>query len=148
MINPYILLAVVIAWGATLGGAGWIAYGAGRDAEIADRVSDEDLARKVAEAAQQGAADEIAKLKPQHTTIVRNLEKEVRTVTDYSKCRHSADGMRAITEAFTGADASGQGDVRLPDTAAGGYIRSNEPGLRASRDNLPRVFSSLGDREK
>lgn len=116
MINPYVLLAVALAWGASLGVAGWWSYGAGKNAEIARQESDEALMRQTREAAQQGAADAIATIKVQNVT--RKVETLVRTDVVYRDCVHADGVLQLLEQVRTGVDPAAKGKLR--DAAAAG----------------------------
>lgn len=143
--NPWILLAVVLLWGASVSSAGWFGYGAGRDSEIANRVENEEIARVAREAAQQGAADEIAKIKPVHTTIRQTLHRELQTSVVYRDCRHTPDGLRALNQALTGrVDAVAESGLRTDAGARGRLVRSNDKHAGRSRDAAPRMPEGPG----
>jgi len=82
----------VIGWGASVAGAGWYGIGLGEDRIIAKQASDDKIRQETREAAQQGAADAIAKLKPVNTTIVQKTQREIRENTVYAECRVPAGG--------------------------------------------------------
>jgi len=112
--NPYVLLALVIGWGASVASAGWYGIGLGEDRIIAKQASDEQIRRSTLEAAQQGAADAIAKLKPVNTTIVQKTQREIRENTVYAECRVPASGMQLANQAITGRPAESAGGEQLP----------------------------------
>lgn len=112
--NPYVLLALVISWGASVAGAGWYGVGLGEDRIIAKQASDEQIRRSTLEAAQQGAADAIAKLKPVNTTIVQKTQREIRENTVYAECRVPAAGVQLANQAITGRPAEPAGGEQLP----------------------------------
>jgi len=117
--NPYILLALAVAWAASIAGTGWTAFGMGRDAEIAGQSKIKQAIEDTREKAQQGAADAIAKNRPINQTIVQKQETIVRENTVYRDCRHATDSVRNINRALTGAEADPAGGGELPkaDTA-------------------------------
>lgn len=112
--NPYILLALVIGWGASVAGAGWYGIGLGEDRIIAKQASDDKIRQETREAAQQGAADAIAKLKPVNTTIRAKTETIVRESPVYRDCLNTPDGLRGINSAITGRIAEPAGGQQLP----------------------------------
>lgn len=143
--NPWILLGLVLFWGSSVSGAGWIAYGAGRDSEIANRVENEEIARVAREAAQQGAADEIAKIKPVHTTIRQTLHRELQTSVVYRDCRHTPDGLRALNQALTGRiDPTADSGMRTNAGARGRLVRRDDEHAGRSGDAAPRMPEGAG----
>jgi len=112
--NPYVLLALVIGWGASIAGTGWYCIGVGEDKIIAKQASDDKIRQETREAAQQGAADAIAKLKPVNTTIRAKTETIVRESTVYRTCLNTPDGVRNINAALSGRTAEPAGGEQLP----------------------------------
>ena len=112
--SPYLIIAVMEAWGGSLAGTGWVAFGMGQDAEIAGQAKINKAITETREAAQQGAADEIAKIKPVNTTIVQKTQREIQRETVYSTCRVTPDGVRLANEAITGKSAEPVGSEQLP----------------------------------
>jgi len=112
--NPYVLLALVIGWGASIAGTGWYCIGVGEDKIIAKQASDDKIRQETREAAQQGAADAIAKLKPVNTTIRAKTETIVRENTVYRTCVNTPDGLRSINSALAGRIAEPAGGEQLP----------------------------------
>ena len=111
--NPYVLLALVISWGASIAGTGWYCIGIGEDKIIAKQSSDDKIRQETREAAQQGAADAIAKLKPVNTTIRAKTETIVRENTVYRTCVNTPDGLRSINSALAGRSAEPAGGEQL-----------------------------------
>lgn len=85
--NPYIIIAVCIAWGASVGGAFVYGTDVGKDSEIAGQAKINKAITETREAAQQGAANAIAKIEVKNVTINRKLETEVREKRVFSDCR-------------------------------------------------------------
>lgn len=112
--NPYVLLAIVVGWCASVGGAGWYGMGLGEDRIIAKQASDDKIRQDTREAAQLGAADAIAKLKPVNTTIRAKTETIVRESPVYRDCLNTPDGLRNINAALAGQPAEPAGGERLP----------------------------------
>lgn len=101
--NPYILLALVIGWGASVGGAGWYGLGLGEDRAAARHARDEDVRKQTFEDAQKGAAAAIAANKPINRTIVQRAEKEIQTERIYQDCKITPAGMALANEALVGS---------------------------------------------
>lgn len=99
-LNPWLLLAVLCTTLAAFGG-GYLKGSADSEAKQAQQ---ELLIQKAAEAAQMAAAGEIAKIQIKHTTIKRQVEREIKAVPVYSDCRHSPDGLRLINQALGNRD--------------------------------------------
>jgi len=116
--NLYVLLAIVLGWAVSVGGAGWYGIGIGEDRIIAKQASDDQIRRETREDAQQGAAAAIAANKPINNTIVQKVQHEIRTERIYTDCRVPATGMQLANQAITGRPAepaSGVG-VSTPNT--------------------------------
>lgn len=111
--NPYIIIAVCIAWGASVGGAFVYGTDVGKDSEIAGQAKINKAITETREAAQQGAANAIAQLKPINRTIVQKTEREVRENFRYSECVNTDGQLRNINAAIAG---------RAPDAAGGGSV--------------------------
>lgn len=114
MLNPWVMLAIAIAWGASVAGAGWYGIGVGRDGEIAGQARINKAIEDTKEAAQQGAAAAIAANKPINTTIVQKTQREVRENTVYVDCRVPSSGVQLANEALTGKPAEPAGGGKLP----------------------------------
>ena len=112
--NPYLILAVVMGWGASVGGAFFYGQGVGKDSEIAGQAKITKVIEDTRAAAQLGAADEIAKIKVVNTTVRGKTETIVRENVRYVDCRHDPDGVRAINSALAGAIAEPAGGGKLP----------------------------------
>ena len=112
--NPYLLLALVVGYGASVAGAGWYGIGIGEDRMIAKQASDEKIRKDTFDAAQQGAADAISKLKPVNTTIVQKTQREIRENTVYAECRVPSSGLQLANQAITGQPPEPAGGGSLP----------------------------------
>lgn len=112
--NPYIALAAVVFWVASVGGAYFKGQSTGADREIAAQARINKAIDQTREAAQQGAADAIAKLKPVNTTIRSRTETIVRENPVYRDCVADAGGMRNINSALTGKLAEPSAGEQLP----------------------------------
>jgi hypothetical protein len=111
MYKILIALAIVVSM---CGGSYYIGRQDGRAIEIADRVADEELVKKVVDAARQGAAQEIAAIEVKHVTIQGRLQKTIEKSTFYRDCEHSDDGLRDINEILQNGGRSGS-DSQLPE---------------------------------
>lgn len=112
--NPYAILGVVLAWGASAGGAFLYGTHVGANGELATQARTEQAVRETRDAAQQGAAAAIALLKPRNVTIRQETEREIQTNTVYRDCRVPAAGMQLANEAITGQPAQPAGGQQLP----------------------------------
>lgn len=115
--NPYVLLAGVVLWVATTGGAYWYGTGVGRDGEIASQALAKQVADDTRKLAMEGAANAIAKIVVRNTTVQGRVETIVRDNPVYRDCVHPADVMRNINEAITGR-AGPAGDSSVPGADA------------------------------
>jgi hypothetical protein len=109
--NPWVLLALLGAWGASLGGTAWYFEGVGENNVIARQARDDQVRQQTLEAAQAGAAAAIAANKPVNQTIVQKVQREVQTNTIYRDCKLPPAGLRLANEAITGRAESAGGGV-------------------------------------
>jgi len=110
--NPYAILALVVAWGASAGGAFLYGQKVGGDHEKATQAAVEKSINDTREAAQRGAADAIAKISVKNVTINRKLETEVREKPVFRDCRSGPDSVRLYNSAIPGyAEPAGGGVV-------------------------------------
>lgn len=110
--NPYALLAGVVLWGGSVGGAFWYGTGVGRDGEIAKQAAVDLAMFDTRKLAMEGAADAISRIVVRNTTVQGRVETIVRDNPVYRDCVHPADVMRNINEAITGrAGSAGDGGV-------------------------------------
>lgn len=117
--NLYLILGLVIAWGASVGGAFLYGTGVGADQTIATQAKVDQAIRDTREAAQQGAADAIAQLKPVNKTIVQRTQREITENVVYRDCRVPAAGLQLANEAITGQRAPEPArDQQLPPAGA------------------------------
>lgn len=112
--NPYVLLAIVVGWCASVGGAGWYGIGLGEDRIIAKQASDDKIRQQTFDDAQRGAAAAIAANKPINNTIVQKVQHEIRTERVYADCRVPASGMQLANQAITGRPAEPASGVSVP----------------------------------
>lgn len=118
VVNPWVLLAIVLAWGASVTGSFFYGQDIGRDAEIAGQAKIKQAIEETKQAAQQGAADAIAALKPVNTTIVQKVQREITQNTIYRDCRVPADGVQLANQAITGRSPEPSGGVVVPSPDA------------------------------
>ncbi len=109
-----IYLVALLVWAGSLTGAFFYGIDTGKDRQIASQEKTRELAVEVKEAAQLGAAEAIAKLKPRNVTIKQEVQREIRTNTVYADCRHTDNGLRKLNEALTGIDADPASGGKLP----------------------------------
>lgn len=115
--NPYLLVAVGAAWLVSCGASYLQGRDDGRNAQIVAEFKAADESAKVRAAASRGAASAIAAMQPRNTTIIQEVQREVREHTFYRDCRHSPDGLRKLNEALTGRrDEPGAGADSMPRT--------------------------------
>jgi hypothetical protein len=118
MLNPWLLLALVIGWGASVAGAGFWAYGAGQNKCEAEAARDEHVAQVASAAAAASAAEAISKIEIKTTTIRQATERIVRENTVFRDCRSGPDAVRLLNS--------------LPAVAASGAVSADRGELPAS----------------
>jgi maleate cis-trans isomerase len=113
------LLAILLAWGSTVGGAGWWAYGLGKDHEIASQAREDKAADTAARVASDAAAKAISGIEVQRVEITQPTITKVRETVRYRECVHEPGVLRNINAALTGrAEPAGGG--QLPAASAPG----------------------------
>lgn len=115
LLNPWFLLSALLA----IAGAGAGGIKLGIDYAEGQHAKESVLIEKAGRAAQIAAAEQIAQIKIVNQTNRQVIEREIRTVPDYSACKHSPDGLRAINEALTGR-ASAPSNSVVPGTSPAG----------------------------
>lgn len=105
----YLLIAG--CWALTLLAALGFGDSYGTNRERASKAAMEKMVAETREAAQLGAADAIAKNKPQNNFIRGRVETIVRDNPVYRTCAHDADSLRNINEALTGRPVGTGGGV-------------------------------------
>lgn len=80
----------------------------------ADQAEVLELARKVRDDAQRGAAEAIAKIEIKQTTIRQQLEREIHEKPVYRDCLHDAGSLQRINAAITGREPEPPGGGQLP----------------------------------
>lgn len=120
MINPYVLLGLLVAWVASVGGAFFYGDGVGHDRAVATEKKADDYARAATDAATRAAAEAIAKIKPRNTTIQQETRREIETNTVYGDCRVTPGGVHLANQALTGrAEPAGGGKLPGADGPVG-----------------------------
>lgn len=104
---PYRLAGLLLI-GLALFAGGWKL---GVDHVEAQQLHDERLVNDAVNAAQKGAATEIAKLEIKHVTLQSRIERETREVPVYRDCHHSPDGLLNLNAALTNAQPPGAGEL-------------------------------------
>lgn len=115
--HPYVILAAVLAWGASAGGAFLYGQHVGAEHELATQARIDKTIEATRDAAQKGAADAIAALKPVNKTIVQKTQHEITENVVYRDCRVPPGGVRLANEAITGRTEP-VGDQQLPGADA------------------------------
>lgn len=88
----------------------------GEELERGRQLAQDKLVRDVQDAAQRGAATEIAKIEIKNTTIKQEVQREILEKPVYRECRHDARGLSLINAALTGTEPAG--DSQLPEADA------------------------------
>lgn len=121
VINPWAIVGALLAWGASIAGAGWIAYGAGQKHEIATQAREDRAAEKTRDTAERAIAAALAKQETRNVQITQRLEQQVREVPVFRDCIAPDGVVRDLNAAITGADPVAPGDRPVPaaDAASG-----------------------------
>lgn len=136
--SPAALLG--ICWVASVAAAGWWAYGAGKDAEIASQAREDRYAAVAVQQAASATAAAISKIKVQHRTVRQEVEREIieRPVYRDPLCSHSPEQLQRINAAITGrAEPAGSGLVPPADAADRRQLRGDDDQAAGGRGDLP-----------
>lgn len=118
MTNPYILLAIALAWVGSIAATGYTAFGMGEDKCQAAESKAEKIAQSAFDKGQEGAAKAIADKMPVQTTIYQKATREIQTNTVYADCKHSASVLLDLNAALTGQRAKPVSSGKLPPASA------------------------------
>lgn len=111
--NPYLILTLAGVWLGSAGGSYVYGTGVGTAKEKARQADEQLVIDTTRQAAQEGAANAIAKIKVTNTTIQGKTETVVREHVVYRTCVHPPEQLRNINEALTGRPQP-PGDSQLP----------------------------------
>jgi len=111
--SPTLIVGALLVWASSVGFGVWYGMDLGQDKEYAKRAREDEIVKKVSDAAQMAAATAIAANKPVNQTIVQRATREVQTNTVYRDCLNTSDQLRNINQALTGA-AQPAGGLKLP----------------------------------
>ena len=103
--NLYLIAG--LSWAASIAASGYVAFGLGQDHEIAKQAKLSQIISEVRQAANEGAADAISKLKVENKTVYQRSDTVVREVPVYRDCKHDPRVFNDINEALTGKPAGG-----------------------------------------
>lgn len=115
--NPLVKYGIAVA---VVLGALYAAYSHGISVAEGRQAAAELAMQQTREAAQQGAAEAISKIKVTNTTIRGEVQREIQTNTVYSDCRVPADGLRLANDAIQGRGAGTAGSGKLPAAVRAG----------------------------
>ena len=119
--NPYALLSAAGLWLASVATASWLAYGAGRNAELATQAREDRASAVATQAAASAAAAAISKIEVKNVTVRQQLEREVQTREVFRECRSgpAAVGLLNGSPGIAAAPAaSAPGGGQLPAAGA------------------------------
>lgn len=109
--HPLVKYGIAVA--AVLG-ALYAAYSHGIEVAEGRHAAAELATQQTRDAAMQGAAEAISKIKVVNTTIRGEVQREIQTNTVYRDCRLPADGLRIANEAIAGSAARPVSGGKLP----------------------------------
>ena len=100
--NPWLIVSALVALMITGAGGYYAGARAERNAMEAQQAHDDKLTQRVQEAAQKGAAQEIAKIEVKHVTIRQQTQIETRDKPVYRECVADDRVFHLTNEAITG----------------------------------------------
>ena len=112
--SPTLIIGSLLVWVSSVGFGVWYGMDLGQDKEYAKRAREDEIVKKVSDAAQIAAATAIAANKPINQTVVQRATREVQTNTVYRDCINTVGQLRNINQALTGAAQPASGS-QLPD---------------------------------
>lgn len=112
--NIYVMLVVGALLFAGLAKSHFMAYDAGKNAQIVKQKESDDLITKVKDEARQGAAEAIAGIEIKRVTVQGRLQTEIQTNTVYRDCINTPDGLRALNEVLANSPARPADNSKLP----------------------------------
>lgn len=119
--NPYVLLAGVLAFAAATGAAYFQGRSDGRDGCVAEQARDERVTQIASAAAAASAAEAISRIEVRHATVRQTIEREIVEKPVFRDCRSGPDAVRLFNSALdpaSAASAPGAGELPAPDAAA------------------------------
>lgn len=117
----YGAMAAGLLWVASVAAAGWWAYGAGKDSELATQAREDRAAVVASEAAASAAAAAINRIEVKHVTVTQALQREVIDRPVYRDCRSGPDAVSLFNStipAGSAEPAAGGGQLPATDAAA------------------------------
>lgn len=119
--NPWLILAGFIAFGAVTGGAYYQGRQDGEAKIVAQESREREIAAEAVDAALNVSAQAIAAIKVQNRTITQEVQRDVieKPVYRDPDCKHDADSLRRINAALAGtAQPEPTGGVVVPRAGA------------------------------
>ena len=110
MLNPYLLIAVLLAFM----GAGFGGFKLGVDHQKAGEIDKVQLVAEAVDAANNASAAAISNIKIKSITLTNEVQREVRTNTIYADCHLPDNGLRLVNAALDPSAAYGIGSGKLP----------------------------------
>lgn len=104
--NLTFILAALIAWGVSIAGASYIAFGLGQDNKTAEYAKISKAIDDTYDKALAGASTAISQIEVKNVTINRKLETKVRTERVFVDCRSGDDSVRLYNSGIEGASES------------------------------------------
>lgn len=109
--NPYIILAAVLAVIGAFGGGYWWGASAKENAILAEQKREDDLIAKM----QGTVADSISKMTVKHVTIRQQVDHEIIEKPVYRDCMHTDDGLRLVNSALSNTEPAGPSELPAID---------------------------------
>lgn len=120
MINPWLLIAAGLLWGASTLGAFFYGTTVGKDSLTAQVAREDKIAAKATEAAASAAAVAISGIEVKNVSITQKMQREVLTREVFRDCRSGDDAVRLLNSApgIAPAGPGAAGGGQLPASGA------------------------------
>lgn len=112
------IFLATLAWVGTTVGAGWWAYGAGKDSEIASQDRENAAIQAATDKMAKTAAEAISKIQFRNTTIKQEVQHEITERVVYRDCVHTDEQLRRINAAIAGTGSYTAASSSLPAASA------------------------------
>jgi len=112
--SPTLIVGALLVWVSSVGFSVWYGMDLGQDKEFAKRAREDEIVKKVSDAAQIAAATAIAANRPKNVTNVQEVRREIQEKVVYRECVNTPGVLLGINAALTGERPNAAGGLKLP----------------------------------